>query len=364
MCDYRTVAIGVTSWAQVGELIRASRTAAGLTQAALAKRVDLERSMVSKIEAGERGVDALELYRFAEALDVPLTHLVSQPAPAIVSRREQQYDDVDDAGRLRYRLDIALEKHARRVEWLLDGGWISRAGDRFTAAVANHEQARDAASDCRQALQLGEGPMPAIIDVAERLGLFLTVVPEGADGASMRVRDGCGAAVIGVNAEPGRRRMTAVHELAHHVLGDEYSSDVGVHASRDERESVVQAFAAEMLLPRAAVLAALDTSGAGAERSALIALAARYRVSWSVVLGAAAAVAPARIEVGSLRAQAPVDADFLRVVGTLPLPDLALGQTGPVYRRAVIRALDTGHVTAARASQMLYGLLATTDLQA
>jgi len=32
-------------------------------------------------------------------------------------------------------------------------------------------------------------------------------------------------------------------------VGDEYSSDLGVHASRDIREAVIDAFAAELLLP-------------------------------------------------------------------------------------------------------------------
>ncbi|WP_372511785.1 ImmA/IrrE family metallo-endopeptidase [Carbonactinospora thermoautotrophica] len=47
----------------------------------------------------------------------------------------------------------------------------------------------------------------------------------------------------------GPATPTAAHELGHFVLGDEYSNDVGIHASRQDREQVVEAFAAELLLP-------------------------------------------------------------------------------------------------------------------
>lgn len=121
--------------------------------------------------------------------------------------------------------------------------------------------------------------------VAERLGLYLTVVDLDVDGASLSA-GAWGAAVIGGGArvEPGRRRMTAAHELGHHVLGDEYSSDVGVAASRDERETVVQAFAAELLLPASVVQARLASCDDAAQHAVLVALAGEYRVSWSVAV--------------------------------------------------------------------------------
>lgn len=353
-----------TSWSDVGDRIRSSRSAAGLTQAQLAERVGLQRSMISKIEAGERGVDALELYRLAEALRVPLTHLVSRPAQLIVSRRRQSPDDVDEAGRLRYRLDIALEEHARRVRWLIEGRWLVPPSERYGASAATAEEARSAAQLCRAWLGLAAEPLPALVGVAERLGLYMAVVEESADGASMGGGDSWGVAVIGGVAEPGSRRMTAAHELAHHVLGDEYSSDVGVAASRDERESVVQAFAAELLVPQDVVAARLRDIEAGAEHASLLSIAAEYRVSWSLVVTAAAAASPTPLAVTKLRSLVPVDADFLRVVGALPVADLPLGDTGPAYRRAVLQAMDANKVTAARASELLYELGEQIDLEA
>jgi len=350
------------SWADVGDRVRASRGAAGLTQTQLAERVGLQRSMVSKIEAGERGVDALELYRLADALGVPLTHLVSRPAPAVVSRRAQASDDVDEADRLRYRLDIALEEHARRVGWLIEGGWLTPPDRSYRYSAETPDEARRAAQECRRLLGLDDEPLPPLTGVAESLGLYLTVVAEFADGASLGGGDGWGAAVIGAVAEPGRRRMTAAHELGHHVLGDEYSSDVGVAASRDEREAVVQAFATEFLVPQDAVTARLAAVDEVDQYAALLQVAAHYRASWSMVVSTASR--GTRLDVRGLRSRAPVDADFLRVVGLLPAADLPLKETGPAYRRAVLRALDAGHVTPARASELLYDAVSTIDLEA
>ena len=46
--------------------LRAARRAAGLTQAAVAKRLGHPQSFVAKCESGERRVDVVELLKFAE----------------------------------------------------------------------------------------------------------------------------------------------------------------------------------------------------------------------------------------------------------------------------------------------------------
>jgi Zn-dependent peptidase ImmA (M78 family) len=86
------------------------------------------------------------------------------------------------------------------------------------------------------------------MDFCERAGQFVLVTEVPGDGASV-VDGNIAAAVISLRGDHGRRRATAAHELGHLVVGDEYSSDLGVHASRDVREAVIDAFAAELLLP-------------------------------------------------------------------------------------------------------------------
>lgn len=66
----------------VGERVRQARLSAGLSQDELGERVGLDHTMIAKIEAGRRRVDALELVRLASALDVLIDDLL-EPRPAV-----------------------------------------------------------------------------------------------------------------------------------------------------------------------------------------------------------------------------------------------------------------------------------------
>jgi DNA-binding XRE family transcriptional regulator len=55
---------------QLGRNLRRVRTAAGLTQTALAKRSGIHRSYVSDLEAGQRNATAVTLQRLAKVLRV------------------------------------------------------------------------------------------------------------------------------------------------------------------------------------------------------------------------------------------------------------------------------------------------------
>jgi transcriptional regulator with XRE-family HTH domain len=61
---------------QLGSLLQARREALGLSQYELAKRADIDRSVVLRIESGAiRQPDPRKLARLAKVLDLPLTKL-------------------------------------------------------------------------------------------------------------------------------------------------------------------------------------------------------------------------------------------------------------------------------------------------
>jgi DNA-binding XRE family transcriptional regulator len=62
-----------TTLPDLGRNLQRVRTAAGLTQTALAKRVGMDRSYVSGLEAGQRNPTALTLQRLAKVLGVTPT---------------------------------------------------------------------------------------------------------------------------------------------------------------------------------------------------------------------------------------------------------------------------------------------------
>jgi hypothetical protein len=120
-----------------------------------------------------------------------------------------------------------------------------------------------------------------LADICELFGLYLLVVDLRVDGASALLDDG--PAPVGADglAEPGRRRWTAAHELVHHLFADEYHTELGVAASRDQRERAIEAFAGEFLLPTADVERTVRPVAGGAQadiRDCLIGLAGTYPV--------------------------------------------------------------------------------------
>jgi Zn-dependent peptidase ImmA (M78 family)/transcriptional regulator with XRE-family HTH domain len=373
MCDYRTMTTE-GDWADLGERLRqvSSRgarggprpPASGLSQEDLARLVDLDRTMIAKIEAGSRKINALELTALCRALGVPLSHLL-EPTPAPVSRRASPA--VEPA-------TTATARHAQRVEatllsWLRDVRQLVALGLLTTGSrvppvgpVTSAPDARAAALAVRRHLEQGSDPIPSMSALCERLGQHVLVTHLPGDGASL-VDDGLAVAVISGTDDPGRRRATAAHELGHLIVGDEYSTDLGVHASRVDRESVVDAFAAELLLPTE-VLRAAAGSGRLA-RAQLVELAARFRTSWTLALRQADHAGV--LESGALpalRRSTPTRAEIMDALGWAPQPDLESVRVPPGYARAVLQARHRGLVTTSRAVELMHGQLQSSDFPA
>jgi transcriptional regulator with XRE-family HTH domain/Zn-dependent peptidase ImmA (M78 family) len=354
MCDIHTVEdIG---WTEIGERIRTARLANGFTQAALAQRLGIDRTAVVRIEAGERAISAIEGARLAAALDVPLIQLVSALPASVASRRPPLVEEMDAPGRQRYLLDSDLETHARDTEWLIAQGFLRPPGIPDVGPAGSEAEARSIARAARGALDLPQGPLGPLADVAEHFALYLVVVDRDLDGASMLLETG-GAAVLGGQAEPGRRRWTAAHELGHHLLRDAYNTDVGVAATGSERERIIDAFAGEFLLPEADVVRAWDDHGGRDDpQQPLRWLSASYRVSWGAAVTAAARahLVPAG-RVRTLRAHSPTRGDLVRSTGQEPVPDLSVGTLGAKWRQAVLAAYLDRAISGSRTVEMLRG---------
>lgn len=349
-------------WIEVGTRLREARLAAGLSQEQLAANVGLERTMVVKAEGGVRRLDALELSRIAAALNLPLAHFLA-PTPPVLSRRTELVEDSEtDAARHAYRLDTELAAWIRDLEQLIGLGLLKRKPLlRYPGVVAKAEDARDAARWLRQRLDVGQGPLGPLIQFSEQVGQFLLVTDVPGNGASA-VEGDLAAAVISLRGEPGRRRATAAHELGHLVIGDEYSADLGVHASREERERVVDAFAGELLVPSDAVRKTVhDTSSLDDIRTSLVKIAANYRASWGMVLHQAV-LAKVVDRQQRLAARIPTHTELMDAVGWTPEPDLGSVRVPPTVATAVMTAFRKGLVTPQRAEELTRGQVVAADL--
>jgi transcriptional regulator with XRE-family HTH domain/Zn-dependent peptidase ImmA (M78 family) len=371
------------SWIDIGERVRAAREASGRTQGDLARSLDIDRTALVRIEAGQRNVSAVELFKLADELDVPVAYFLSPPGRVVVSRRAGAVvDDVpaaaasqpgrDVAGRAIWRAEVLLDSQLRDVDQLRGAGVLPEASVWLRPRPAGTpEEAAERAREARRLMGLPTGPLGPLADVAERFGLFLVVVDVDIDGASALIEPGLppvGAAIVGNAGSPGRRRWTAAHELGHHLLADEYHADVGVAAARDDREAVVDSFAGEFLLPLADVereTRSLRGRPPGEVRVALVALSASYRISWSALLARVRVAGSLPVDqLRQLRADVPLRGDFLRAQGFEPPEDLTPGTTGPRWRQAVLELYDRRRITPDRAVELLHGAVRADELPA
>jgi transcriptional regulator with XRE-family HTH domain len=364
MCDYRTMSDGA-EWADVGERMRVTRLAAGLTQEELGAKAGLDRTMIVKIESGNRRIDAMELIRLSSALQVPVDFLLRSTPPVLSHRASVVAEDVGtEVARESGRLDLALVAWLHEVQQIIELGVLQPEPLlRTKTAVDSEAAARDLALWVREQLSVGTDAVDSLVELCERAGQYVLVTDVPGEGASM-VDDDIAVAVVSLQGDPGRRRATAAHELGHLVIGDEYSSDLGVHASRADREGVLDAFAAELLLP-SKVLTDVRGAGNAISRDQLIGLAAHYRTSWSLALRQA-------VHAGVLGPQArrdwgrstPTRSEFMEAVGWAPQPDLEAIRVPPRYAHAVMEAWRRGALTAARAVELMHGQIAVADLPA
>jgi Zn-dependent peptidase ImmA (M78 family)/transcriptional regulator with XRE-family HTH domain len=351
----------VKSWEDLGKRVQAARKDAGLTQLELAAQLRMERTVVTKIEAGQRTVDSLELAQLARVLRRPIGWFVTDPPASVISRR------ADREGMIR-REDIQLETLAQDVEQLIEIG-VLRPVASTPASIESLAAAEQAALDARHAAGLrAEDPAWNLVQLVERLGLYAFVLPLHGDGASqsegsyISLKQG-GVALIGAVGDSGRRRFTIAHELGHHVLADAYAPEWVVGAGVTEREKVINAFAIHFLLPRLAVEHRWAQYKGNVEpRAAAIRIAVEYGLSWSA--------ACAQLQRCGRLSEHQFD-DFLRAKPTgfdhaeLELSvrsDVEPPLVPPAYKAAVVRALKKAKIGPTRAIELLYGTLDERDL--
>ena len=70
----------------VGRNVQRLRAEAGLSQAALAERMGVDRAYVSGLELGQRNPTILSLWHVAEALGVKIQHFFHEEKPRRKSR--------------------------------------------------------------------------------------------------------------------------------------------------------------------------------------------------------------------------------------------------------------------------------------
>lgn len=347
----------IETWEAFGERIAQARKAAGFTQSDLASSIGLDRTVVTKIEKGTRRIDSLELARISHVLRRPVSWFLMTPSPAVISRRTAREG-------VELEADVRLESLALDVEQLIELKLMNPAPcPDLPVSVDSVETAEQAANSVRRHLKVGNDPLRDLAEIFEKLGMYLFVLPLDAEvqGSYIAI-EGAGVALIQGNDPSGRRRFTAAHELGHHVLADEYSTE-WIKGGKDERERLISAFAVHLLLPRGGAESRWrELNGPDDARTAALHLGAEYGLSWSALcaqlknLGLVSE--DQRVE---LCQRAPGKADFIE--HQLTLVEMPGSPTVPAgYASAVIKAFRGHRIGRERALELLHGTLTAEEL--
>jgi Zn-dependent peptidase ImmA (M78 family)/DNA-binding XRE family transcriptional regulator len=349
----------VSSWEEIGARVATARKSAGLTQEGLAHELGLDRTAVTRIESGQRELDARELAHLSSILGRPLPWFLSLPDAALAGRRASLDASVP------HRIDDLLEDLADGVGQLTELGLLNADPFRVTGDLVSFEDAERAANETRSRIGQGSGPLWDLTRVAESLGLFacsLRLQDDRVDGA-YAVLDGGGVAVVNGDFESGRRRFTLAHEIGHHVLQDKYAEDRDIAGNVETREKLINAFAIHFLMPRGAVVEQWKSLNAkhGLWDSTLR-IGVQFGVSWTALclqLKTLGLIDDRAHEV--LVRRKPVGADYLER-GLDLREDLHPPRIPPSYGAAVVKAYRGRRIGRSRAVELLFGASAASDL--
>jgi Zn-dependent peptidase ImmA (M78 family)/DNA-binding XRE family transcriptional regulator len=357
VCDNHTMSQGINNYADLGRRIAQAREDVGKTQSELANLVGLDRTAITRVEAGTRKVSATELVAIATALERPIDWFVVESPPSVVSRRS---DPV--VGGFSRRLDLALENIARDVGFLVDRHVLTGTARQAREMPESFEDAEKLAGSARAELGKPDGPIYDLQAESEKLGFLafsIALGPDAGDAAYVEVEN-LGVAVVNGTADPGRRRFSLAHEIGHHLVGDAYEPEPRLGAADTER--MLNVFAAHFLMPRSAVQKTWNEFSGQPSRLAATAVAVRFRVSWTAAcnqlrdLGLIDGRERDRLVANDLKKGEVFE------FGERWQPELEPPSVPPGYARAVIAAYRAKRLTPARTIELLHGTVMESEL--
>lgn len=259
--------------ADVGERLRISREAAGITQVDAAAAVDVARTTLVAIEKGQRRVRMSEMLRLARLYGTTVNALLRQEAVHVdlAPRFRKLADSSDAAASGAVQLMSDLARAEVELENLLGVRRVRNYPlERPILRGDVRAQAEQDALELRQRLGLGISPVPDIITLLE-LELGVRVYIRRLDGrisGLFAYDEALGPCMLlNANHPRDRRAQSAAHECGHLVSTrrePEILHKDEPETSREERYA--NAFGRAFLTPARAVMQKFQEVTAGSDR--------------------------------------------------------------------------------------------------
>lgn len=231
----------------LGEALATARRAGGLTQEQLSRRADVTQAALSRYEGGLREPDADTLAALAKELGLApdLLQRAGRMEGALVVEAHMRRRRTARATVWR-RLEAQLNVYRLQAHRILEHFEL-QAPLRIPSLDPFDVSAEHAARLMRMQWRMPSGPVRNLISWMESAGCLVideSFATPRVDGLSQWVDDSP-LILLNADAPTDRRRLTLAHELGHLCL---HREDV-----TDDVEADATAFAAEFLMPSAAI---------------------------------------------------------------------------------------------------------------
>lgn len=257
----------------LGSRLRIAREAAGITQAAAAKSIDIARTTLVAIEQGRRRLRTSELQQLAHVYGTSVNALLRREA--VFVDIVPQFRKLGSSGEVDVIKAAQLLSNLARAEVELENVLgithvHNHPPERPLLAGPECGQAEQDAAELRQWLGLGSASIRDIVAILELdLGIRMYVRPIGSAVSGLfSFHETVGACILlNANHPLERRVQTAAHELGHFVSNRHQAAvlrTAGPGKSREERYA--DAFGRAFLTPARAVKQRFSEITAGSSK--------------------------------------------------------------------------------------------------
>jgi len=268
-----------------GERLHRARKAAGLSMSALASQVGVSANAIKKYEHGENMPSSGKLLKIAKALGVR-TEYFFRPVKVEISGIEYRKrastpqkildringDVWEQAERWAELIDLYPDTDTPVPAFMLPSSLPQKIND--------YAQLEEIANDMRQAWQLGQNPIPDLVDTLESKGVMVitTKVEVNAKFDGLAGNMGKTPLIVISHHQPGdRQRFTLAHELGHLVVHGRLDSKL-------DEEKACNHFAGAFLFPGNAVKQHLGNKRNAIELQELYMLKHEFGLSMAGIL--------------------------------------------------------------------------------
>ena len=205
------------------ERLRVARKMAGLSLQQLADRLPSlsSKQALNKYEKGQSYPNSQVLIQLSQVLQVPVDFFFMEPEvtvelSGVEFRKRSRLGKTAEAAILT-RCTDALSRYLE-LEQLMREEKQPTPFD-FSQLIHTPAEAEQAAEALRAQWKLGQDPIPSVMVMLEEHGYKVIELeaPDTFDGLKAQF-DGQRLIVVNQTFDPCRRRFTALHELAHHLL--------------------------------------------------------------------------------------------------------------------------------------------------